>query len=295
MEDAHAVQVVGYDNTRQAWLIKNSWGPGFAVKGFAWVSFDAPSMCDPQDTYGFVFQPYLPPPAAAHASLSPAPGRKGCYTYRAVAGDYPEGLASRYGLRVQQLLLDNLGVIKDPSAVPAGTGLMLCGVSPAALAGGAVVTGAGPTGAPAPGALPATTTTTTTTSSSSSSREEEMRVLMAIKRVLAPVADGLADWQLGSPSPCSWTGVTCDRGTGRVKALGLWDSAANKTLAQLSGRLPSGTLLRGLPALTVIALSGTGVGGPLPEDWSQLGQLDRVLMSRNKLTGESAHGEREYD
>jgi hypothetical protein len=281
MAEAHAVQVVGYDNTRQAWLIKNSWGPGFAAKGFAWVSFDAPSMCDPQDTYGFIFQSYLAPPAA-HSSLVAAPGRKGCYTYRAVAGDYPQGLASRFGLRVQQLLLDNLAVVEDPSIVPAGTVLTLCGVSAEALAGAATFVSReeSPTSV-----LPATQNNSNSNSSSSSSRQE-VGVLMAVKRVLNPVADALADWQLGSPNPCGWTGVTCDTGTGRVTDIIFWDQAANTSKVQLSGGLPSGALLRRLLALKRIALPRSGVRGTLPEDWSQLQQLAVVSLYDNKLTGE---------
>jgi hypothetical protein len=251
MEDAHAVQVVGYDNARQAWLIKNSWGPGFAAKGFAWVAYDAPSMCDLLDTYGFTFIPDQPQPADM-PPLAPAPGRKGCYTYRALAGDYPEGVASRVGIPVQQLLLDNLDTIKDPSSVPAGTTLRLCGVSPAVVAGAGSVL--------------------------------EVAALLAIKRVLDPPGTALSNWQPGSPSPCGWTGVTCDASGNRVTAIN-FDAASKKV--QLSGQLPSGALLRRLSSLVVFAATRTGVGGPLPEDWSQLRQLEAVHLSENQLTGGS--------
>jgi hypothetical protein len=231
MEDAHAVQVVGYDNSRQAWLIKNSWGPGFAANGFAWVAFDAPGMCDRQDTYGFVFVPLQPQPADL-PRLSPVPGSQGCYTYRAVAGDYPEGLASRVGIPVQRLLLDNLNVIQDPSTLPAGTTLLLCGVSSAVVAASSGGSGG------------------------------------------------------GSPTPCSWTGVACDAGGKRVTVINFWDTAANKAKVQLSGQLPNAALLRRLPGLVFLSVHGTGVGGGLPEDWSQLRQLEEVYLSSNTLTGE---------
>jgi hypothetical protein len=125
VEEAHAVQVVGYDNNLQAWLIKNSWGPKFAADGFAWVAFEAPGMCDLTDTYGFAFIPSQPQPTAQLA-IAPAPGRKGCWVYQALVGDYPYAIASRVGMSVAQLLLDNLDVIKDPSTVAAGTRLLLC-------------------------------------------------------------------------------------------------------------------------------------------------------------------------
>jgi hypothetical protein len=273
------VQVVGYDNIRQAWLIKNSWGPGFADKGFAWVAFDAPSMCDPEDTYGFVFEPYLPP-AAALAKLTPAPGRKGCYTYRAVAGEYPEGLASRFGIQVQQLLLDNLDVIKEPSAVPAGTVLTLCGISPAVAGAGQVAAVANPGGSPA--------------LNSSGGVNEEVRALMAIKRVLAPVGRGLQDWQLDSPTPCSWTGVVCKEGAQSVTKLLFWRSADQQPLVKLSGKLPSAALLRRLPKLVSISFDSTGVSGTLPADWSQLTQLRVAALSGNALEGEGAGDRRQH-
>ena len=35
----HAVVLVGYDNNREFWIAKNSWGVDFANKGFFKVSF----------------------------------------------------------------------------------------------------------------------------------------------------------------------------------------------------------------------------------------------------------------
>jgi hypothetical protein len=247
-EDAHAVQVVGYDNNRQAWLIKNSWGPGFATKGFAWMAFDAPGMCDRLDTYGFTFIPEQPQPTDV-LQLAPAPGRKDCHTYKALAGDYPEGVATRARLTVQQVLRDNLGAIKDPSSIPAGTTLLLCGMNPATVA--------------------------------SAASALEVGALLAIKRVLDPPGAVLSTWQPGSPSPCGWTGVKCDASSSHVTGIDLLD-------AKLSGRLPSGALLRRLPALVSFVGIRTGIGGPLPEDWSQLSQLEVVNLSENQLTGGSA-------
>jgi hypothetical protein len=268
MEEAHAVQVVGYDNNRQAWLIKNSWGPGFAAGGFAWVGFDAPGMCDRLDTYGFRFS-LLEPQQAAQPRLAPAPGRKGCYTYRAVAGDYPEGLASRVSIPVQQLLLNNLAVIKDPSALPAGTTLLLCGVSPAVLAS-AVAVG---------------NTTGNSSSSSSSSSRGQVAALLAIKRVMDWSGTALQDWQPRSTNPCRWTGVMCSVDGKQVTGISFWDVAASQAKVQLSGQLPSAALLRRLPGLVYIELQGTGVGGTLPEDWSQLKQLEYLILIDNKLSG----------
>jgi hypothetical protein len=300
-EQQHLVQVVGYDNSRQAWLVKNSWGDGWASEGYGWVSYDAPGMCDPDYTYGFKFSPKQPP-AAAKPRLTVVPGRSSCYSYRAIPGDYPEALATKFGLRLQQLLLDNLAVLRDPSRVPPGATLVLCGVSPAALAGAVVASGGPSRGpvvlvpAPRPTVQPPTQPLRVRPAVvmprsgpvgvvPSSSPADEVAALLAIKRVLDPPGTALTDWQPGSSTPCSWTGVTCDASSKRVEVIDFVDAAAKKAKVQLSGQLPSGALLRRLPGLIAFGVEGTGVGGPLPEDWSQLRQLKEVSVVGNKLTG----------
>ena len=37
--DSHAVQFIGWDDDRQAWLIKNSWGTNWGENGYGWVSY----------------------------------------------------------------------------------------------------------------------------------------------------------------------------------------------------------------------------------------------------------------
>lgn len=39
VDQGHAVCVIGYDDSRQAWLIKNSWGTGWGSHGFAYVAY----------------------------------------------------------------------------------------------------------------------------------------------------------------------------------------------------------------------------------------------------------------
>lgn len=39
----HAVAIVGFDDTKRAWRIKNSWGEDWGEKGFGWISYDDPS------------------------------------------------------------------------------------------------------------------------------------------------------------------------------------------------------------------------------------------------------------
>lgn len=52
----HAVSLIGYDDTKRAWLIRNSWGEEWGEKGFAWVSWDDVSGIADQ-TWGFQVTP----------------------------------------------------------------------------------------------------------------------------------------------------------------------------------------------------------------------------------------------
>ena len=40
----HFVQVVGWDDDRQAWHVKNSWGTNWGLDGYAWVSYNQPNF-----------------------------------------------------------------------------------------------------------------------------------------------------------------------------------------------------------------------------------------------------------
>jgi len=40
----HAILLVGWDDAKGAWLLKNSWGPSWGVDGFMWISYDANSV-----------------------------------------------------------------------------------------------------------------------------------------------------------------------------------------------------------------------------------------------------------
>ena len=36
----HAVSIVGYDDSKNAWLIRNSWNTAWGEAGFGWVDYD---------------------------------------------------------------------------------------------------------------------------------------------------------------------------------------------------------------------------------------------------------------
>ncbi len=35
----HAMLIVGYDDTKNAWLVRNSWGPGWGLNGHVWIDY----------------------------------------------------------------------------------------------------------------------------------------------------------------------------------------------------------------------------------------------------------------
>jgi hypothetical protein len=40
----HAILLVGWDDSKGAWLLKNSWGPSWGVDGFMWIKYGANSV-----------------------------------------------------------------------------------------------------------------------------------------------------------------------------------------------------------------------------------------------------------
>jgi hypothetical protein len=125
------VQVVGYDNQRQAWLARNSWGTGFGMNGYFWVSFSAPGMCDGSDTFGLAFKPGNE--VQPVAPLQPVPGLPNCFTYRAQPGDYPEKLVNMFGLGsngLQRLVRDNLDHMPELDRFTPSAPLLVCDIDP---------------------------------------------------------------------------------------------------------------------------------------------------------------------
>jgi cathepsin L len=42
----HAITLIGWDDKKHAWLIKNSWGTGWGEAGFMWIDYDSNSVGD---------------------------------------------------------------------------------------------------------------------------------------------------------------------------------------------------------------------------------------------------------
>jgi cathepsin L len=37
----HAIVLIGWDDSKQAWLLRNSWGPGWGESGYMWIKYGA--------------------------------------------------------------------------------------------------------------------------------------------------------------------------------------------------------------------------------------------------------------
>ncbi len=46
-DGAHAMLIVGYDDGKNAWLVRNSWGPDYGIGGHVWIDYQV------MDYYGF--------------------------------------------------------------------------------------------------------------------------------------------------------------------------------------------------------------------------------------------------
>lgn len=40
----HTISIVGWNDTRHAWLIKNSWGTGWGMNGYGWIDYDSSNI-----------------------------------------------------------------------------------------------------------------------------------------------------------------------------------------------------------------------------------------------------------
>ncbi|KAI9192928.1 uncharacterized protein BJ171DRAFT_590287 [Polychytrium aggregatum] len=52
-EGGHAVSIVGWDESKQAWLCKNSWTTTWGTDGFFWIGYGQAGIGSTDQTYGF--------------------------------------------------------------------------------------------------------------------------------------------------------------------------------------------------------------------------------------------------
>ena len=247
------MQVIGYNNEQDYWLAKNSWGGGFANGGYFKVAFGAARVCD--RVLGFVFTPFnaLPLPVDR---MQPVATKPGCYNYRATRWDYVSQVAAMFKVLPQNVLLDNVNVIRDPDMFLGGLTIVLCGLGQ--VPGLPVAAGAGPGVA---------------------STMSQLDALLYIKLAVDP-GDVLKSWTRSSGvngGYCTnWIGIKCD-GNRNVVSMA--------PQGKMSGVLPDVSALQALPKLVTLSLAKNGLQGTLPADWSALRNLQELFLFNNQFSG----------
>lgn len=145
--------------------------------------------------------------------------------------------------------------------------------------------------------------------SASETLASDKAALLAFRDALVDDGYVLAGWD-NYTDPCidKWTGVSCtcypffeeygapervpsclpldwgyDPTTSRVLQLNLGDVRINDWNV-LTGDLPAS--LGDLTALRVLNLKGNNFTGPIPEEWKKLTNMEQLILSENRITGE---------
>ena len=119
LEGGHAIVIVGWDDNKRAWRIKNSWGTGWGEGGYAWIKYGANLIG--HDTAWMQAADELfaaPPPRVAGLTLAAVP-RTAAYAQnleRADHGTYPRCRPHELcGNGGNQAGNDRLGYCRNPS------------------------------------------------------------------------------------------------------------------------------------------------------------------------------------
>ncbi|KAI3730683.1 hypothetical protein L1987_61856 [Smallanthus sonchifolius] len=99
----------------------------------------------------------------------------------------------------------------------------------------------------------------------------------ALTRLRSAVAGNTLQWNVSSPSPCNWTGVTCDDAINRVIELRLPGD-------RLTGDIPVNTV-GNLTALRRLSLRGNRLSGVIPSDLEQCSELQFLFLQNNQFSG----------
>jgi hypothetical protein len=72
LDGGHAIEIVGYDDTNQCFIVKNSWGTGWGESGFFQINYD--QVTDPNVQFGYftiAYQGYKPSQSTCSYTLNP--------------------------------------------------------------------------------------------------------------------------------------------------------------------------------------------------------------------------------
>ncbi len=134
-QGGHAILLVGYDETQQAFLAKNSWGTGWGMGGYFYIAYsqlNAQNASPPGCEFGYytiAYQETAPPPATCTYSVSPTsfnlPAAGGTNYKIAVTASAPSGCSSwRAATRAGWI------TILSPTGDTTGSGTVIFGAAP---------------------------------------------------------------------------------------------------------------------------------------------------------------------
>jgi hypothetical protein len=131
----HAVLLIGYSNDDNYWIAKNSFGPRWGDGGFFRIAFDASGILDPALTFRVIWLPRKP--STIPLPVVPDPKRSDCYKYIGQWRDHVSKLSADTGIKIQDILLDNVDTFlnRDPGESLEGVMVRLCKPSPTSIQG----------------------------------------------------------------------------------------------------------------------------------------------------------------
>ncbi|KAF6264602.1 hypothetical protein COO60DRAFT_1698194 [Scenedesmus sp. NREL 46B-D3] len=266
----HAITLVGYNNERQYWLAKNSYGSSWADFGLFKIAYGVSAVMatDKGEAYGVVWTP-----SSGHVLQLPVtPGpRPACYWYKARPGDYLSRVAWLAGIPLDRFMLDNTDRVKDLDTPVQGVQLLLCNPQQGTFR----VPGSNPTATSGLGSKP-------------TSDDAQLEALLRVKAAVDSTGV-MRDWARAKGANggyCKWKGVACTEGTTSVWPINIWVYGNESDIQGLKGTLPPAATFAGLGGLTEVIIGcQPGITGTLPVDWSRMAQLQRIILANNSLTG----------
>jgi len=248
----HAVNLVGYNNIKEYWVVRSSWGPNVGDDGYFKVAFGVSGIAPTDNTWGLRFAPLKPIPAYSADQVSPA-AKQGCYTYKAASDDYLSNIAHKFAVSVKELALDNPEFLGDPTMSLAGRSVLVCNAREVA------------------SVLPPAS---------------QADALLRMKAAIDP-DNVLSTWKVAQEAKatgyCEWAGITCDDKGDVTKVLLQFEALGDTR--KLSGVLPGADVLLALPGLRQFTILNHKLVGTLPDDYSKLTKLQVLTLAGSLLRG----------
>eukprot|EP00775_Hariotina_reticulata_P006849 gene6849-7067_t len=123
----HAIFVVGYSNKGRYWIVKNSFGEGFADGGFMRIAYGSMGIMPPDQTFVVLWAPGPQSPRQQPPlPVTRDPTRTGCYRYTAQRTDFLSRIAAAAGVDLATFIKDNVKYISELDQQLSGLNLLIC-------------------------------------------------------------------------------------------------------------------------------------------------------------------------